>query len=170
MDKSKLLARSLLEASGDEAIKIAEDLRLVEKTFDFQLLQILDNPVLNEEKKMAVMRRLFENKIGDKSINFSQFLIKEGQIKNLPKIRKVFERLLSQRKKVKRVEIVTANSLSHQQFNKIKASLEEKVGGSLSIRQRVEPELVGGILIRVGDRSFDNTLKRRISELYKQLV
>ena len=78
--------------------------------------------------------------------------------------------LADERNNVLRAKIVSAGSLSETYFNQLKHRLESSFGKRVIVEHEEDPSLLGGILVRVGDNTFDGSLRGRLEELERRLL
>jgi F-type H+-transporting ATPase subunit delta len=170
MDKGKLYANILNKINIEKPSHMVEDMKLTEKVFDLGLLKLLDNPLLEGEKKVKIITRILGRHVKPETLHFLEYLIKEGDLGQLKKVRQAYERILAQQEKVVNVEVVSAVPLTAELLDSISVNLGKKIKKNLTISNKIDPELIGGVAIRIGDKNYDNTLSRRISDLQRKLA
>lgn|SRR3989338_6063552 len=98
---------------------------------------------------------------------FAQILAAEGKLNFQPEIERQLETLLLKEKGVAMAELTAARDLKLDSGTQI--LLEKLVGKKLHIRQKVDPSLIGGIVLRVEDLLFDGSIKKRLDHLRAEL-
>jgi F-type H+-transporting ATPase subunit delta len=101
--------------------------------------------------------------------NFLQALAREGALDRLPAIVQAFEQY-SQGERAITSEVTSAVALSEEQQAKIADDLRQRYGNQLDVRFGVDPSLIGGLVIRVGDRVLDNSLRARLSAIQRNML
>jgi ATP synthase F1 delta subunit len=133
MDKGKIYAQALYESSPHKSSLLIDDLLLIEKTLEYGLKKILDNPVLGKDRKKSLIEKLFKQYIATETITFSQFLVETNEIQLLPKIRLALERLMNKKDKITKVQVISARELETDLLNDIALNLGKKLKKTLSV-------------------------------------
>jgi F-type H+-transporting ATPase subunit delta len=102
--------------------------------------------------------------------NFLLALAREGALDRLPAIVRAFERYSQGEARRLDSEVVSAVLLDDGQRAKIAGELRERYGDNLELRFSVDPSLIGGLIIRVGDRVLDNSLRTRLSAIQRNML
>lgn len=102
--------------------------------------------------------------------NFCAFLIDQRRTRDLAAIRDEFIRLAEEAAGRVRGEIVSATQLEPAQLERIQGALARRLGRQVDLSVRVDPELVGGLVARVGDLVFDGSLRSQLEQLRAQLT
>jgi F-type H+-transporting ATPase subunit delta len=101
---------------------------------------------------------------------FCSYLIDQRRTRDLATIRDEFVRLAEEAAGRVRGEVVTAAPLDAAQVDRVRAALKSRVGREIDLAVRVDPELVGGLVARVGDVVFDGSLRSQLAQLRAQLT
>jgi F-type H+-transporting ATPase subunit delta len=135
------------------------------------LRRALENPVLHEPQREAVLRQVAEHaRLGALATNFLLILLRRRRLGVLPGILRRLRSLADEKSGVLRAKIVSAGSLSDSYFNQLKQSLEQALGKRVIVDHEEDPTLIGGILTRIGDNTFDGSIRGRLEELERQLL
>jgi F-type H+-transporting ATPase subunit delta len=102
--------------------------------------------------------------------NFLLALARESALDRLPAIIQTFERYSQGAARRLDGEVVSAVALDDGQRAKIAGDLRERYGDGLELRFSVDPSLIGGLIIRVGDRVLDNSLRTRLSAIQRNML
>ena len=102
--------------------------------------------------------------------NFLLALAREGALDRLPTIVKAFERYSQSEARRLDGEVVSAVALDEAQRAKIARELRERYGDGLDLRFSVDPSLIGGLIIRIGDQVLDNSLRTRLSVIQRNML
>ncbi len=138
--------KSALEAvvSDFEAIGAA-----IENSMEFNTF--LKAPLISSEKRVAALKALFESKIDKTTFEFLIFLERKNRIDILSGVISEFAKLNDRLNNIERISITTAFPMADDQVAAIKAQLQKKLGKSILAEVVVEPGLIGGFKIKVGD-------------------
>lgn len=132
---------------------------------DPQMRALIDNPKLAS----ADVERLFLSVCGDKldatATNLIKLLVEYGRLALLPEVAANYEALKAQDEGTLEAEITAAAKLSDAQVKKVVAQLQAKFGKKVEASVKVDPEIIGGIKIVVGDTVIDASVQGRLQEL-----
>ncbi len=124
---------------------------------------LVSNKVL-PEKKLQVFSRAFRGKLSDLTFGFLILLIENGLIESLPLVVKEYAQIRHEKENRLTAEVVTSRPLDDDLKTKISTVLSEATGKEVALKCRVDEEILGGIIIRVGDQLIDGSLKTRLNE------
>ncbi len=99
-----------------------------------------------------------------------QLLLRRGRIHQLPTVAAEFRRLDNARQGITLATATSAAPLSPDEIRAITARLEQLSGGRVELDVQVDPSLLGGLIVRVGDRLIDGSVRGRLERLRNQLV
>jgi len=102
--------------------------------------------------------------------NFLLALAGESALDQLPAIVKAFERYSQGEARRLEGEVISAVQLDDDQRAKIASELRERYGDGLDLRFSVDPSLIGGLIIRIGDQVLDNSLRTRLSTIQRNML
>ena len=101
--------------------------------------------------------------------NFLQVLLDRGRIHDFPEVAQAFLERVARAQDRLEVEAVTAVALPDDLRSRIVKRIEEKTGSSVSLTESVEPDIVGGLVLRIGGVVVDGSVRHRIDELREAL-
>jgi F-type H+-transporting ATPase subunit delta len=134
-----------------------------------ELHALLRNPQLDPTAKTAILAEL----LGDSDAlvrNFLRLLTEKGRVGEIDEIGREFERLAAEEEGVLNVEVTTAVELSDEDANAIVEQIERASGRTVEATRKVDPELVGGIVLQAGSLRLDASVRRRLERLRQELV
>ena len=132
-----------------------------------ELQSALLNRATPIEQRVAVMQDLAAKlEGGDKNfINFAALLVENERISLLPLILKVFSKMVDTLKKTLALEITSAFPISEQERGELKKSVEGQYGSMASIEWKVDRELIGGLIVKSGDKLLDSSVKGSLERI-----
>ncbi len=135
-----------------------------------ELRELMTNPALREPRA-ALLRKLFEKlDIRGEAVRVIEVLAERDRIHLLPAILDEARRLGEEAEGRLQAEVVCAEALSDSQQARIQKALEKKLGKTIHMSVKVQPEVLGGLLCRVGDWTFDSTVRRHMNILKERLL
>ena len=102
--------------------------------------------------------------------NFLVTLARDGKLDLLPAVVQSFEQYGQSNARPLTGEIISAINLDDQQRSKIAGDLRARYGDRLELRYSVDPSLIGGLIIRIGDQVLDNSLRARLSAIQRSML
>ena len=131
---------------------------------------VLENPKMPVEQRLALLNRALGG-MSPLARNLAQLLVTRGRLALLPQIAQVFGEMLDARNGVMRAQVVTAVPLSDEEQRAIADRLRTMTGAhDVRVQSRVDPALIGGLVVRVGDRLIDGSTRSRLIQLRRRLA
>ena len=167
-------AKSLMDLARDRGeietvTKDIEHFGTAAKNRDFALL--LDSPIVTADKKVRVMDALFGG-YSEITSKFLRIVVSKGREAALPEIAAEFMRLYRLERHISQVKITSAAKLDDATIERIKAKL--KAGGliedNVELEEVIDPELLGGFVLEVGDRLYDASARHQLQTLRKEFT
>lgn len=134
------------------------------------LSELLDNPRISKEEKAIIIKNVFSGRISDDLVGFLMIITDKGRRKEIPAICEYVINAIKEYKKIGVAQVVSAVELKREQ----KSSLEKRLLKTtqyveFEMEYSVDPSLIGGLVIRIGDRVVDSSIKTQIHELHRSL-
>jgi F-type H+-transporting ATPase subunit delta len=140
----------------------------IKKSKDLQ--NFLASPIIDAKKKINVAREIFRN-FSLTTNNLVQLTIKHGRENQLQNICTAFISKVEDLKGVQRVTITSAATLSEENINNIlKSTNLVNNENKLDVNSVINPEILGGYILRVGDQQVDSSVKSKLNDLKKEFV
>ncbi len=166
-------ANALMELATEKNIleQVADDMQLVFNGIasSKELRTILKSPVISPEKKEAILNGIFQDKIGDVSNNFIQFIVKKNREDIIYDILKRFKELYNI--KTNRVEAYIKSSveLTDEQKKQLQSSLEKFTKKEVIPFYSIDESIIGGFVVKINDTVLDSSIKQQLNRLRKKL-
>jgi F-type H+-transporting ATPase subunit delta len=136
-----------------------------------ELCGVLASPSFKSKDKKEAVKVIFANSISDTMMKFLCLLIDKGRISQVSEIFSQYTLLLDEIKKCLNIQVVTAETIEDSLLNQIGEKLRNKYGSNeVKIDHSIDPSIIGGIIVRVGDKLIDGSLKGKIETLAEQLA
>ncbi|MCW2952627.1 MAG: synthase delta subunit [Conexibacter sp.] len=134
-----------------------------------ELAVFLFSPYFSTEEKKDGLRRAVVD--ADPTIlNFLEALLERHRMPAIFRIRAEFDRLWDQENKLLPVEVTSAVALDEQTVKSIGERIGAQTGEHVQLTSRVDPDILGGIVLRVGNSILDASIKHRLDQLRKQVA
>ena len=169
----RLYARALFDAAKGEGRvdAVHRDLDAFADAVDAspELAAFLANPEVESAAKVGVLGELSEG-ADDLVHNFLRLIASKGRAGQIPGIREEFQALVDREQGRVAVELTTAYELSDEEAASIVAQIEQASGRSVEATRRVDPELVGGMILQAGSLRVDASVRGRLERLRHELA
>lgn len=179
--KGSLVAAQILEPyaqalmsiakSNDLVDRFGEDVSMLLETLNSSedLQQFLANPLIQPDVKKGVLQQIAAEQVHPYMLSFLMLLVDRGRSLFLEGICKQYQALLRQLQQTVLAEVSSAVELSEEQLEAVRQQIVSMTGAQrVELDVRVDPDLIGGVVIKVGSKVFDASLRgqlRRISLL-----
>ena len=134
-----------------------------------ELERILANPALPLDQRVTVAEKVFA-KLSGPVRNLVLLMVRRNRIEQLPRVAAEFRRLDDRHNGLTHATATSAAPLGADEIRAITARLEELTGGRIALETAVDPSLLGGLVVRVGDRLIDGSVRGRLERLRNQLA
>jgi F-type H+-transporting ATPase subunit delta len=151
---------------------VAQDLRNLRNLIDGSpdLRRFLRSPLINRQDQTKGMQAVLDAaKIGDLVRRFVGVVGGNRRLFALPGMIDAFLRQLAKRRGEVTVHVSSARPLSSEQAAELSDALKKSVGQKINIESKVEPELIGGLVVRVGSRMVDTSIRTQLQKLRRAL-
>jgi len=132
--------------------------------------QILHHPSITPEQKRDSIVKAFKGHINDLSLRLVELMLDKRRFALLKSVEVQFRELLNKHKNILKADLMCAEPLTDKAVADIKARLTEHLGKKLDLAVQVDPSLIGGMVLRLGDQVLDGSLKGRLRELERTLL
>ena len=166
-------AQALYEqATADNTVaRVDADVTLLRETIEGsrELSGLVGSPIVSREQKERVMRALFTPHLGETTLRFMDFLIEKGREEMLPQMARAYHDLRDTQEGVVEAHVRTALPMPEAEQQQVRAALEARTGKKVRLRVVEEPDLIGGLVIRIGDTVYDGSVRNQLAELRERM-
>ncbi len=136
---------------------------------DPDVRRVLENTRVTREAKQQLVAAALSDLPG-LPLNFARLLVRKGRTNLAPEIAAEFRTLREQRQGVARARAVTAVALSDSERNALAQNLRQQTGKQIVLETEVDPFVLGGVVVQIGDRLVDASTRARLEALRHNLV
>jgi F-type H+-transporting ATPase subunit delta len=149
----------------DSVVSQMEDLgRLIDSSADFR--RLLESPLIDVNTATAAAQAvLTQEGFGEAVCKFVGVISVNRRLRVLREVVSAFASLVAQRRGIVTAHVVSAHPLNDVQRQQLRARLIEAGYGNVNINERVDNDLLGGLVVRIGARLYDTSLKSRLQRL-----
>ncbi|MEW9077941.1 F0F1 ATP synthase subunit delta [Terrisporobacter glycolicus] len=166
-------AEALFQLSEDENItkEIYNELHNVVETVknNKDLDNVLRSPLVAKIEKVKLIESLFNNKINNNLKNFLKILVEKGRISSLKSIELTFKQLLNDKNNIIEGTVISAIPLTDNKVKELEEKLSKKYNKNVTLENKVDQSILGGVLVRLGNTQIDGSVKTRLDNIKDQL-
>jgi F-type H+-transporting ATPase subunit delta len=130
------------------------------------LQRLMRSPVFKTEDQLSAIEALATKaKISGLALNFLKLMARNRRLAAVPDAITAFNTLVSKSKGETTAEVTSAEKLSTKQIADLKAALKATVGSDVALTTKVDASILGGLIVKVGSRMMDNSLKTKLQNL-----
>jgi len=166
---SSLLDTAIEKNNLDE---ISKDIELMESVLkeNPKLKIMLKSPIVKPQLKFSIFEEIFRTRVNPDTLNFIKFVIDKNRESLLYDIIREFLRLRDEYLNIVNVEISTAYEFTNEQKNLLRNKFEKYLDKKVRLSFKLDKEIIGGFLAKLGDTIYDASIKRQLELLRKQFL
>jgi F-type H+-transporting ATPase subunit delta len=154
----------------DELADEVQQLRELLQT-EPDLRRLIFSRIIGQTQRAAMLQRLFQGRVSDTLYNFLQVLSRKGRLVNLPGVLTDFARKMDERRGIVPVDAFVAQPMDSAHREQVAAALGEALGGkTVQLRERVDPSLIGGLKLRIGDKQLDGSVATQLRLMRRRMI
>ncbi|MBN1770130.1 MAG: ATP synthase F1 subunit delta [Deltaproteobacteria bacterium] len=131
----------------------------------------LSNPKVPVARREALLGELLDRLPASPATrSAARLLLRKGRVMLLPEVARAFERMVEERTGRGKAVVTTAAPMNEDFHRRLQERLERLSGRKLTVERRVDPDVLGGVVARVGDMLYDGSLRAALDRLHEQLT
>lgn len=130
---------------------------------------VIDNPKVNKQELSVLVLDICQGQVSKEAENFLQLLVQNNRLTLVPVIATLFEAYKTEDAGYVDVEVVVAYAFSKEDKPKFASTLEKTLGKKVNMKVTVDKSLIGGVLVRAGDRVIDGSIRGQLQHMQKTL-
>jgi F-type H+-transporting ATPase subunit delta len=147
------------------------DLGRCDRAFgDPRVAHVARDPALPMQARLEVIERVGGAPLSGPVRNLILLLLQRRRIEFLPRVVAEFQRLVDRRDGVTRASVTAAAALTGDERGALRERLSRMTGGEVVMTETIDPDLLGGVVVRLGDRMIDGSVRGRLQRLRSQLI
>ncbi len=164
-------AKSLLELSIEKGSleKVYADMKLILKTCreNHELQVLLKSPIVNSDKKQEVLKALFGNNTEALTLTFINILTVKRREMYLEEVAEAFTEQYKNHKNILTAIVTTAQGLDEELRKQVLEVIRKSADSEVELVEKTDKTLIGGFIIRIGDKQEDTSISRKLKTLYR---
>lgn len=166
-------ASSLFSIASEEGIldEVHTEILEISELFTTEkdLYSILSAPNINNDDKIAIITKLFKDKINNILFNFFAILIEKKRIDLFFEVKDEFIAIYNDEKNIIKAQAITAVPMTKTMSDIVLRKIKDKTGKNVDLECIVKPEILGGIILTYDNKLVDGSVKTRLLNLNKEI-
>ncbi len=172
---SKTYGDALFELALEENAvdSLAEEVQMVLNVLEEneELMKLLHHPKIVKEEKIKIIQDIFKGRVSDNLTGFLEIIVDKDRYNEIPSIFRFFLDLVKEYKNIGVAYVTTAVELKDAQKEDLKKRLLETTKyETFEMHYQTDASLIGGMVIRIGDRVVDSSIKSKLEEMSRNLM
>jgi F-type H+-transporting ATPase subunit delta len=168
-------ARAIFElgVEGASLPSLLEDIRSLAQAYQEspEMHKLTGNPLIPEEARLAAVREIAERLgLSPLATNAAGLLMRRKRMSALPAIVEELDRLSDEQAGIARATVISAEPLSETYAERLSQELSTATGKKIVLNRKHDPDLLAGLVVRIGDQVIDGSARARLSALLTQLL
>jgi F-type H+-transporting ATPase subunit delta len=134
-----------------------------------QLRTVLEHPRIGRDRKKEILAAAFKGQVSEDMTGFLLLLVEKDRSAIIPHVARDFAQLVDEYKREADAEAVTAVPMTEQQIATLRQRLEAQTGLKLRLTTRVDENILGGLIVRFGDKMIDDSAATKLDTLRERL-
>ncbi len=165
-------AKSLIDLAEEQNAleKVKGDIEFFINTLrkNSTLQAVLKNPIIGLDKNSAILTAIFGNKVHKVILEFFRIVVRKGRSEILYATAREFINEYNRRKNIVSATITSASELSEENKKQIETLISQTTKGQVLLTAKVNPDLIGGFILKVDDKQFDASISSQLNKLKKE--
>jgi len=151
--------------------QIEADLKAVDQVLRAtpRFSRVLRAPTISVDQKKELAQRVFGNRVSPLAARFLTLVVERRREAILNDVYAEFSRLANEERNILAVQVTAAVPLTDQERDALAAALTRRTGKTITLELSVDPQIMGGLLLRMGDTVIDGSIRSRLNQLRDRL-
>ncbi|MBK9285471.1 MAG: ATP synthase F1 subunit delta [Sphingobacteriaceae bacterium] len=164
-------AKSLLDLSieNKQLEVVRKDMQIIDSLCksNREFVLLLESPVVNTDKKIAILKSIFEKNISTLSLSFLNLIASKRRENYISHIASSFDAQYKIYKNITTVKIESAIALDAKLKESVLSLVKQNVKGEIELMEKVNPSLIGGFILTINDKQIDQSIASKLNKLKK---
>jgi F-type H+-transporting ATPase subunit delta len=171
---AKRYAKSLLDLSRETGVldAVGNDMKLLSSVCEQnpEFTALLNSPIINSDKKLNILKKVFEGKMNKLSITFFELITGKTREANIEAIAKEFTNQYKEEKGIRTAVITSAIGLDDRLRKEVYEVIKKSANSEIELVEKVNKDLIGGFVLRMGDKQYDASISSELRRLAKEFA
>lgn len=166
---AKRYAKSIFDLCKEKSLikPIYDDFVNLKNVFDnaTEVIAFLNSPIIRSEKKFSILEKMFSGHLNDLTMSFIKLVSARGREAVLPFVANEFIALYNADQNLTVVELICAIAMEDTQKKAIVSTFETKLKTSVILKEKIDPSIIGGFIVKVAGKQYDNSVASTLRKL-----
>ncbi|MDQ2654771.1 MAG: F0F1 ATP synthase subunit delta [Chloroflexota bacterium] len=139
-------------------------------TGDSRVSSYLSNPSITADTKLATLEASLPSTVQPELRNLAKLLVVRDRTNLIPQIREIFEDQVRAERGITVAQVTTSEPLTAEEEALVREKLAAMTGNTIEITATVDPDIIGGIVVRIGDQVIDGSVRNKLERMRTRLV
>ena len=139
-------------------------------TGDSRVSTYLSNPSITADTKLATLEASLPSTVQPELRNLAKLLVVRDRTNLIPQIREIFEDQVRAERGITVAQVTTSEPLTAEEEALVREKLAAMTGNTIEITSTVDPDIIGGIVVRIGDQVIDGSVRNKLERMRTRLV
>lgn len=174
---AELVGKRYAEALFEVALELnklqefKEEIKAISQVLNSEpkLKTIFEHPKLSKDEKKDIINSIFKDRVSQEIINLCYIVIDKGREAYLTQISEEYTKLSNESQGIVEAKAITAIPMAEKEMKKLENQLSKKLDKKVLLSNEIDSTIIGGVLVTIGDKIIDASIKGRFEKLYKDL-
>jgi F-type H+-transporting ATPase subunit delta len=155
----------------DQVERISHDLEVISELLrkNLSLKNFLESPQILEKEKKELISTTLKNRVSEALFSFLMLVVSKHRIQYLLPMASEFGRLVKEDQGIVEARVIAARIIDQKLVEEIRGELEKSTDKKVEIKMEIDPDLIGGIVIILGDKIIDRSIRYQLNQLKEQM-
>lgn len=139
-------------------------------TGDSRVSSYLSNPSITADTKLATLEASLPSTVQPELRNLAKLLVVRDRTNLIPQIREIFEDQVRAERGITVAQVTTSEPLTAEEEALVREKLAAMTGNTIEITATIDPDIIGGIVVRIGDQVIDGSVRNKLERMRTRLV
>lgn len=174
---AKLIGKRYAEALYEVALELdkleefKEEIKAISQVLENEpkLKTIFEHPKLSKNEKKDIIDSIFKGRVSQEVLNLCYILVDKGRETHLADVSEEYIKLSNEKQGIVEAVAITAVHMNDEEMKKLEDKLSKNLGKKVLLSNVIDSTVIGGVLVKIGDKIIDASIKGRFEDLYKDL-
>lgn len=135
-----------------------------------EFIGLLNSPVVKTRQKSELISQIFKSQVNELTLKFLILITENKREAEIPGICRNFLEMTRKDQNIKTATLITADEISIETTEKIRKIVEKETGAGIELSSRINPDLIGGLILRIDNKQYDSSVASQLKKIRQQLL
>ncbi|SOE20376.1 ATP synthase F1 subcomplex delta subunit [Spirosomataceae bacterium TFI 002] len=137
---------------------------------DREFMAVMANPIVRHDDKSKILNKIFKNNVNKVTFSIFDVLTRKNREKLIYPIAIEFNKLYNELNKIEIATVISVEELTDDQRSEFLKIVKDATGKTVKLVEKIDANLIGGYVLKVGDTQIDTSIRKRLNELKLELA